>query len=60
MIACRYEISQYLRAPMLLFSIYLSMTCPVDSCWGWGAVGWGGVQWGGVGGREKGVFKEDL
>ena len=54
MIACRYEISQYLHAPMYLF-LYLSMTCPVDSCWGWGALGWGGV-----GGWEKGVFKEDL
>ena len=59
MIAYRYEISQYLHAPMYLF-LYLSMKCPVDSCWGWGAVGWGAVGWGGVGGREKGVFKEDL
>lgn len=39
MIACRYEISQYLRAPMYLFFMYLSMKCPVDSCWGWGGVG---------------------
>ena len=50
MIACRYEISQYLRAPMYLFCIYLSMKCTMDSCGG--GVGWGG--------REKGVFKEDL
>ena len=57
MIACRYEISQYLHAPMYLF-LYLSMKCPVDSCGS--GVQWGGVQWGGVGGREKGVFKEDL